>query len=67
MAEQGSVLRGDPRLDKLRWSRRLSLTSATEHFMQREHRIITRVIGVVTCRPISSLAIRIANSQIVCN
>ena len=27
MAEQGSVLRGDPRLDKLRWSRRLSLTS----------------------------------------
>ena len=27
MAERGSVLRGDPRLDKLRWSRRLSLTS----------------------------------------
>ena len=27
MAEKGSVLRGDPRLDKLRWSRRLSLTS----------------------------------------
>lgn len=26
MAERGSVLRGDPRLDKLRWSRRLSLT-----------------------------------------
>lgn len=27
MAETGSVLKGDPRLDKLRWSRRLSLTS----------------------------------------
>ena len=27
MAEQTSVLRGDPRLDKLRWSRRLTLTS----------------------------------------
>ncbi|WP_171033059.1 sensor histidine kinase [Qipengyuania marisflavi] len=27
MSERGSVLRGDPRLDKLRWSRRLSLTS----------------------------------------
>ncbi len=27
MAETGSVLQGDPRLDKLRWSRRLSLTS----------------------------------------
>ena len=27
MAEIGSVLQGDPRLDKLRWSRRLSLTS----------------------------------------
>lgn len=26
MAEKGSVLRGDPRLEKLRWSRRLSLT-----------------------------------------
>lgn len=27
MAERKSVLRGDPRLDKLRWSRRLTLTS----------------------------------------
>ncbi|MFA6218419.1 MAG: stimulus-sensing domain-containing protein [Erythrobacter sp.] len=27
MSEIGSVLKGDPRLDKLRWSRRLSLTS----------------------------------------
>ena len=27
MAEIGSVLKGDPRLEKLRWSRRLSLTS----------------------------------------
>ena len=27
MAETGSVLRGDPSLDKLRWSRRLTLTS----------------------------------------
>ena len=27
MAEKSNVLRGDPRLDKLRWSRRLSLTS----------------------------------------
>ena len=27
MAETGSVLKGDPRLEKLRWSRRLSLTS----------------------------------------
>ena len=27
MAEKGSVLKGDPRLEKLRWSRRLSLTS----------------------------------------
>ncbi len=27
MAERNSVLRGDPRLEKLRWSRRLSLTS----------------------------------------
>ncbi|QKG70057.1 sensor histidine kinase [Erythrobacter mangrovi] len=27
MTEIGSVLKGDPRLDKLRWSRRLSLTS----------------------------------------
>ena len=27
MADKDSVLRGDPRLDKLRWSRRLSLTS----------------------------------------
>jgi two-component system sensor histidine kinase ChvG len=27
MSETGSVLKGDPRLEKLRWSRRLSLTS----------------------------------------
>lgn len=27
MSEKGSVLKGDPRLEKLRWSRRLSLTS----------------------------------------
>ena len=27
MSEIGSVLKGDPRLEKLRWSRRLSLTS----------------------------------------
>ena len=27
MAETGSVLKTDPRLDRLRWSRRLSLTS----------------------------------------
>ncbi|HBQ91573.1 MAG TPA: sensor histidine kinase, partial [Erythrobacter sp.] len=27
MSETGSVLKGDPRIEKLRWSRRLSLTS----------------------------------------
>ena len=27
MSETGSVLKGDPRIEKLRWSRRLSLNS----------------------------------------